>query len=325
MEITIKNKISKRFDNHNCQSFVTLSFRLYLVVSVVYMLTSFGYAETLSDNIDPTDMLDSSLLPGSQDANTLNIKDSFRIQQPDIRIVEPPSDRSLTEIDNSAAVNFTAVFDKKTSDLLIATNPATGPSRRLWQAGISISDSNESSQNKNELQLIIQQVSSVEFKKPALPLKPLIDVGKAEPNEVSDAEISGQQNEKQMLNGRITNQTLKIFEQLSQQPQQIKYPFELAEILFRSGRIKEAAKCYREALTRKTADSNDLSKNKEWMLFQLGNCLQKDAPSEAIQMFKQLIVEYPNSPWADSAKAKCKLIDWYMQDKPNTLIKEKKS
>jgi tetratricopeptide (TPR) repeat protein len=328
MEITIKNKISEQFDNHDYQSFITLSVRFCFVVSIVCMLNSLGYAETLSDNIDPIGILDSSS-PSSQDVNIPNIfeqpENSFRIQQPDIRIAELPSERWLTEINNNAAVNFTAMLDKKTSDLPIAKSPVTGMNRQRWQAEISISESNERNQNKNELQQVIQQVSSVEFKEPAPPSKPIIDVapaGNVEPNEALSG--SGRQNEKQLLDGQITKQTMKIFEQLSQKPQQIKCPFELAEILFRSGQLKEAAKCYQEALNRKTENENGLNLDKAWVLFQIGNCLQKDDPSTATKIYIQLIEQYPGSPWVESAKAKSKLIDWYLRDKPNTLINEKK-
>jgi tetratricopeptide (TPR) repeat protein len=319
MEIIIENKISKQFDNRDCQSFLTLSFRLCLAVSFVFIFTSFGYAETLSDNIDPMDMLDFSS-QGSQDVNTSNIlavpKDSFCIQ--------PLSDQWLTKIENSVAINFTAMPDKKASDLLIAKRPEAGPNRQLWRAEISISESNEPNQNKNELQQVIQQVSSVEFKTPALPLKPIINVasdGNTEPNKA----LSDTETKHSLPDGRITKQTLKIFEQLSQKPQQIKCPFELAEILFRSGRLKEAAKCYQEALNRKTENGSGVNPDKAWILFQIGNCLQKDDPLTAIKMYMQLAEQYPNSPWVESARAKGKLIDWYLKDKPNTLINEKKS
>jgi uncharacterized protein with HEPN domain len=39
-------------------------------------------------------------------------------------------------------------------------------------------------------------------------------------------------------------------------------------------------------------------------------------------MYRQLIAEYPGSPWVDLAKAREKLIDWYLKDKPRTLIAE---
>ena len=48
-------------------------------------------------------------------------------------------------------------------------------------------------------------------------------------------------------------------------------------------------------------------------------------PPTAVEMYEQLIAEYPNSPWADLAKARTKLIDWYLKDKPDTLINERKS
>jgi tetratricopeptide (TPR) repeat protein len=326
MEIKIKNKISEQFDSPDCKSFLTLSFRLCFSVLVVCILASFGYAEILSEDANQIDILESSLLTDLEDIDTSVIP---------IDILS--SDQRLTEISSNIVANLAARVDAKSSDLVIAGSAATDPGRQLWQAGISVSGDIKSGQNKNELQELIKQINSIEFKSPDQALEPLIVVepaGKAESNEpLSDKNSSqktkpeksatipqesldsGQQDEKQ-----ITKKTMQLFEQVSQQPQQIKNPFELAEILFRGGQLKEAAKCYKEALNYLTADANSRNENKAWILFQIGNCLQKDDPTAAMQMYKQLIMECPNSPWTDLAKAKSNLIDWYLKEKPDTLI-----
>ncbi len=225
---------------------------------------------------------------------------------------------------------LSAQVDKKPSNLLIAKSPTTYLSRQLWQARISASKDRNPSQSKNELRQIIRQINSIEFKPQDQTPKPLIvvePIQKAEPNEISpDTEMPQEQEpskiERKLPYEQVTDQTLQIFKSLSQHPDQLHNPFKLAEILFNSRRLREAAKCYQEALNRMTTNETDQLGNRAWLLFQIGNCLRNDDPPTAMQMYRQLIAEHPNSPWADLAKAKSKLIDWCLKDKPNALINE---
>jgi tetratricopeptide (TPR) repeat protein len=232
---------------------------------------------------------------------------------------------------------------KKQGHLLIARSPTTDLGRQLWQARISNPKDRDLSKSKNELYQIIEKIRSVKFEPQDKSAEPLIVVEpapKTEPDESSsdsnvphESELkkteagmesqfsSKRQDEKQLLTRQITDQTLKIFVQLSLQPQQLKNPIELAEILFCNGSLKEAAKCYREALNRITANE-DLLKEKAWILFQIGNCLRNTDQPAAIEMYRQLIAEYSDSPWADLAKARSRLINWYQQDKPRELVAE---
>jgi hypothetical protein len=45
----------------------------------------------------------------------------------------------------------------------------------------------------------------------------------------------------------------------------------------------------------------------------------------AIKMYRQLIIEHPNSPWKELAEARSKLLDWYQKDEPHKLIAEQKA
>ena len=234
--------------------------------------------------------------------------------------------------------------NKKQPHLLIAKSPTTELGHKLWQARISSPKDRDPSKSKNELYQIIEKIRSVKFEPQDKSAEPLIVVEpapKTEPDESSsdsnvpqepklkktEAELkspfnSKRQDEKQSLARQITSQTLEIFEQLSQQPQQLKNPLELAEILFRNGSLKEAAKCYQEAFNHMTANEDVRHKEKAWILFQIGNCLRNTDQPAAIEMYRQLIAEYSDSPWADLAKARSRLINWYQQDKPRELVAE---
>jgi tetratricopeptide (TPR) repeat protein len=219
--------------------------------------------------------------------------------------------------------------------------------RQLWQAGASLIRDDESAKDKDELQNLIEQINSVEFKSHQPLPPPVIVVEPAEKNETKESLPAqnllqrtkyektaiipqksldrGPQNENRLPNKQITKKTMELFEQVSQQPMQIKSPLELAEVLFQGGQLKESVKCYRDALNQMSADANNSSGDKAWVLFQIGNCLQKDDPSAALQMYKQLIAECPDSLWIDLAKAKASLIDWYIKDKPDVLLEQYKS
>ncbi len=332
MEITIKNEILEQSDNPGRKSSLTLlvplSFRLCFLFLIVCILIPLARAETLSEDIDPISLLEFPLTPSSQNVNISNTQEYSNVPS---RTITKLSDQYQTQTNSNIAENFAATVDKKTSHLLIAKSPTTDISRQLWQARISASKNRKPNQSKNELRQIIRQIDSIEFKPQDQTPEPLIvvePIQKAELNEISsDTEISQEQEpskiERELPDGQITDQTLQTFKNLSQRPDQLRNPFELAEILFNSHCLTEAAKCYQESLNRMTTNEADQLANKAWVLFQIGNCLRNIDPQIAMQMYGQLIAEYPNSLWTDLARAKTKLIDWYLKDKPNTLINKR--
>ena len=151
-----------------------------------------------------------------------------------------------------------------------------------------------------------------------------------EPNETVSGIPVQKQEEKQQIKPKlpyepITDQTMQMLRGLAQHPEKLDNPLELGEILFVSGNLKEASIFYSEALNRK--DPNDIgsSWDRVWILFQIGNCLRNDDMPEAVKMYRQLLTEYPNSPWADLAQAQSMLIDWYLKEEPVKLIAEVKN
>jgi len=312
------------------------------------ILPSLTADKVLSEELDPVDFLLSRLEPVQKDKNEPNIpqpqSDSLPVPEPDIRIIKPqsPDRQDQSQISENVVVYKTAQTDEelpqiqqihsslKTTDSSLyhkrdREHLVTKPEHKLRQAGISALEPESDSKNKKELQQIIKQIRSVKFKPPPQPPEPLIAVKpltKAEPNEIS-ANTKVAEDEKvepELPCKSITEQTLQIFRNLSQHPEQLHNPLQLADVLFHSGYLKDAAKCYMLALERTKTEQIDSPQNTAWILFQTANCLRNDDPPKAVLMYEQLITEYPDSPWTNFAKARCRLINWYQQDRPRALI-----
>lgn len=281
MEITIK-----KFDSLIYKSIFTFS--LMLCISVC-----FG----TNDDLDPLDLLESDL--AAEKIEEVNV--SFNWQ---------PFELWRPETFTVAAINLLAKMENAPPDL------------------------------QTELQRLINQINSVEFKAqdktpqslivvPQDNSKPVPDkvvsektpmAEKSEMLEVAPSVLPDELNKQDTAAGQITPQTLQLLDSLLQQPRQINNPLQLADILFRSDCLKEAAVCYHHALEKINADDNGLYEDKAWVLFQIGNCLHKDDPATALKMYNQLIVEFPDSLWTDAAKVKSNIIDWYVKEKPDTMI-----
>jgi tetratricopeptide (TPR) repeat protein len=181
-------------------------------------------------------------------------------------------------------------------------------------------------------------IRSVEFKprnKTPEPLITLESPTRVEPNETAAEPSPGKNAETQQTKpkprpGMLSEETLQILAKQLQNPEQIKNPFDLAEVLFHSGRLKEAAICYQQALLR--ADPNqpagawagqpDPNPQIDWILFQIGNCLRNDDLPKAMEVYSRLCNDHAGSMWADLAKARSMLLSWYRQDEPRKLIEQ---
>ena len=332
--MTIKNGILEQFDKTECRDSLTLSFRLCSLVLIVCILTPPAHAESLVECIYPFNLSGFSFAPSLQNETPSDIPGHsnapFVIRQPPVQIAGLPPDQLQRQPVSNMSSNFAAQVDQESYLPLIARIPSTGLGRKLWQARIEPVEDKNSGQSKDALRQIIRQISSVEFKSQDQPSESLIviePIHEAEANKISPPAETTQKEEPVRIEPklpykRVSDETLQVFKNLSRYPEQLNNPLELAEILFNSHCLKEAAECYREALNRLTAGQTEPVPNADWILFQTGNCLRYDDPATAMQMYAQLISEYPDSPWADLAKTKNKIIDWYLKDTPNALIDE---
>ena len=302
---------------------LTLSFRACLYIfsfslAAACLSASPGRAEIPQEQLSPIDILVYHLTPGSQNADIPNAPFQAAKHQPD---------QHKIQTGNNTAVNSAAQVDEKSLHLFIAENPYTELGRQLWRARISVPKAEKDIQSKNQLQQIIKQIRSVEFELSAKTPEYFIvtePVQETEPNEIpSDTEATEEQKRKKIEHKLpyepVTEQTLKMFESLSKHPEQLHNPLELGKILFRSGNLKQAAVCYQQALNSKSTDAPS-ARNTAWILLQIGNCVRDDEPLTAIQMYRRVITEHPNSPWVDLARTRIKLTEWFLNDKPKMLI-----
>ena len=244
-----------------------------------------------------------------------------------------PQDAQTGEI---APTNHTAQEAEKPSQNghHSASKPSNQLAQRLWQSRISVPENQKDDKGKNELKHLIERLRSVRFEADKQTPEHIIateSVSKTEPNKAVSAPEMPEQPAKKATRSEpekhppyepVSDQTLQILENLSQHPDQLHNPLDLADILFLSGHLKLAGMLYQQALGRMSSDDVGSAQDKAWILFQTGNCLRDDNLTEAGRMYRQLIGQYPNSPWVDLAKARLNLIDWYQTSKPQTLITE---
>ncbi|MCD4831055.1 MAG: hypothetical protein K8R02_04505 [Anaerohalosphaeraceae bacterium] len=236
----------------------------------------------------------------------------------------------IPNISTSAAAKNTDISSQ--NDLILTASPISDVSRQLWQSRIALS-ADEDENSRNELKELIAQINSVEFEG--------FEFGKtlhtpAEVNTIT-VEKAEQRKEPQKVepivpetviekttipasHRKISDETLEIFKKLSEKPEQLQSPAELAEILFHSKCFAQAANCYQEFLRRLETKKTARPEDKAWAMFQTGNCLEKDNPEKAIESYHNLIVGYPDSVLSEIAKAKSKLLDWQIKDKPSELL-----
>ena len=302
-------------------------------------------AETSAEQFDPTSFLTPYLAKASQDVTAPN----FSTQAAKIKLIQQEPSKTtaykMWEVSDIAPENLAAQVDQNLpqSSFNIAqnenshTDPNYNPerletnfTRQLWQTWISLPQNKGDDKNKDELEQIIRQIYSIEFKPQNKIPEPVIAVEPAPPNEPNKTSVdvaTPEEPEEKQIEPKlpyqpVSERTLQMLKSLLQHPDQLEKPFELGEALFLSGHLKEAAIVYKEALNRKSPDKAGSAEDKAWILFQIGNCLRNDDFSAAAETYGKLIAEHPDSPWSDLAKAQYKLIDWYQKDKPRTLINQ---
>jgi len=218
---------------------------------------------------------------------------------------------------------------------LIAKTPTTDLTRRIWRDRITVPKNSQPGSHQNDLRQIIERIRAIHFKPPEQPPKPVVVVEPLESTEPNDHAVEPVDHNNTNVHqprpaqpsppsGTISKETLKILTQQLQHPEKLKDPFELGEILFNSGHLKEAAVCYRQALDLMDPNQPAYSPKAAWILFQSGNCLRKDDPEKALAAYARLMSEHPGSMWAAMAKARSDLITWYRQNLPQELIKKTK-
>ena len=218
------------------------------------------------------------------------------------------------------------------SGSIIAAEPNKNFKSKFLQIALNIPEDEKDKAAKEELKKVIEQIRSINVELRREVFEPVIVPEKVvinEPNEVVVEEKESEEQQKIEIeisppNGIIANNTVQILKKYMKNPSDLHNPFDLGETLFVSGYLKEAAIFYKESLKRKDMKDADSARERAWILFQIGNCLRNDDRLDAIQFYGQLIAEYPDSTWKEFAETRRTLLDWYVKEEPQKLIKERK-
>lgn len=338
----IKTKSLKQTYNSKLRTSLALSSKFCFLLFVFSFLPSPASAGISPEQLDPTNFLTLHIVEASKDVNTRSVP---------IHVTKPPSAQQQQSRSRPDSIGGPPVKSRPRvhQELPQRSFPDAGRpygrlGRKLWQTRIAAPTSGENGRSRNGLKRIIEQIRSVEFEPQSKPPEPVIVIEPVltdEPNEtLSATEVLDQaveeeieskpgpafadslQSPKLLPYEPIIDQTLQMLANQLQHPDRLRNPFALAEILFLSGNLKEAAMLYKEALNRKRLEEAGSVQDRGWILFQIGNCLQDDDPSTSTKMYRQLIAEFPDSSWADLARVRDKLVDWYQKDKPRALVVE---
>lgn len=204
--------------------------------------------------------------------------------------------------------------------------------RRLWESRIASPDANEDAEVRDDLDNLIQKIRSVRFESNEVvpTFAPPGDVtaraeyarGSAVAATASDAIGPPARAAAPAAASARPGPpaALQKLPGLIEDPNLVRHPLEVAELLFLSGRLAEAIPFYERALAQTTRADAATSSDRAWILFQLGNCLRETNMTKANEAYLKLIGEFPNSPWTELAKAHGRLIAWRLATQPEQLM-----
>lgn len=194
--------------------------------------------------------------------------------------------------------------------------------QELWSSRIAMPETTQDVEESLALKRLIHQVRSVKFaskdagpafkapdESPSKPPSPEIGPTPVPAKPTAPATVAAGSS------ASPSNKTQKTLDLLQQNPNQVRDPLEMAELLFLSGRPVEAAPFYAKALDRINRIDPSYDADRAWILFQLGNCLRETDANKAQETYMKLVSEYPQSPWTELAKAHGRLITWYQKSR----------
>jgi tetratricopeptide (TPR) repeat protein len=202
--------------------------------------------------------------------------------------------------------------------------------RRLWRNRLTAPKPDEEARDQTSLMELIQQVRSVRFESrspaPATSIvsEPLIQnpPGEVPPAPQATVERAAAPVAPAPVGPEeaIPSEAMETLRELLADPNQASDPAEMAELLFLSGRIREATAFYQKALEIVTRSAPAGKEDRAWILLQLGNCLRETDPTQARVMYTALANEYPDSPWAELAKAQSQFLTWSETARPRQWV-----
>ena len=316
--MTVKNKNSDRYQAAK-NGPLSIRFDCLRIYACVLFCVSFACNITMgqfdSDEIDPTTLLTIDSAPQQPGLSDIQIASHAELLAlPGEPITNHPIPYSL-----QSPGAITANFASEVNDNLPQNIPspvATSSKTQLMESRISSLPKDNDNNKTDELKKMIELVRSVKLE----PRQPAQQP--APPVAVKATEQPSQPVRTQPDENSTSNETLRLVENQLKDPNLISNPFELAEILFKSGKKVQAGICYKQALKVLPADDPNVAIERAWILFQIGNCFKDEDPNTARESYAELIRTHSNSPWTEIAEARYSVIELYQQDNPGELIQQ---
>ena len=268
--------------------------------SIFLVLIIFGTSvsgRTVTDVPDPTELL------------TRNTE--YKLQTQDSRPKTTDNRQQTTE--NKGQKTDDRIVNAES--LIVNRKEPKSPAALLWEQRISSIPQDGYSDWKTVLEKSVNQLRSVEISRPAkegfspepIIIKTFKTFEKTEPNKAALT----------LPDANAGDSTAELVRKLCEKPSAVEDSFNTAELLYIKGYLKEASIFYRETLNRQKA----VSKQKAWVLYQVGNCLRNSDPNSSLASYRQLVSEFPDSPWTAAAKAQERILDWMQKEKVKELLK----
>jgi tetratricopeptide (TPR) repeat protein len=208
---------------------------------------------------------------------------------------------------------------------------ASDVTRKLWRSRVLAPEQTDDAQTQIALNELVHKVRSVKFETKgqapsAVATFVMPEPADNRPNAAPAREKAAEQAVQPAVAASVTPEgplpaeAAEALKHVLADPNQAGDPLELAELLYLTGRVSEAAILYRKALDLTTDKESAASEDRAWILLQLGNCLRDTDRARAKDMYAKLIAEHADSPWVELAKAHSQLITWYEQVQPRRWI-----
>ncbi len=317
-----------------------LSLRILVITALLIcsnLCQGLPYAAAETDQLDPAlILLHQPQFENVQQAEKFTGQDNT-ITSPDVelKVCEPPKILTQNFLHNAKSLffsdaNLRAPFEQQQEP---QRQPAldqqqSTPKNKLLKTSISSVTPSSDSPNKKTLSHLIEQISSMKLRpRPKEPQpqsrqkdelkEPISDVKETEPTKTELVPAQENQQQHQTLNP----ETIQKLERIIKQSGTTNEPQLLADMLYQTGYYELAAYFYELAISRDAkADVDDA--DKAWLMMQKAVCLSDSNPQQALQIYKNLISQYPASPWAELAKNYEGLIDWLEAQQPEKLIEQ---
>ncbi|MBN1124147.1 MAG: tetratricopeptide repeat protein [Sedimentisphaerales bacterium] len=109
-----------------------------------------------------------------------------------------------------------------------------------------------------------------------------------------------------------------ILDVVQEDPEAIAFPLKTADALFSNHDMEKALLYYQLAL--KNTDVGEANNDRPWALFQTANCLRRRDPIRAIEIYNQVISEYPGHTFSSMAKILAEIIQKQQTQNPIIVL-----